>query len=138
MQVAEVMSRDVARVSPRTSLVDAARIMRDTDVGALPVGEEDSLIGMVTDRDIVVRAVAEGRNGNEATVAEVLTSELYFCREGDDLEDAADIMAEHQVRRLPVLGEGGQLVGILALADVVRTDQDTAGAALDDISESNG
>jgi CBS domain-containing protein len=135
MQVGEVMTRGVELVSPQTSLVEAARLMRDADVGALPVGEDERLSGMVTDRDIVVRAVADGRAIEDTTVAEVLSTNIVSCREGDSLEDAANLMAEHQVRRLPVLGDDQRLVGIVALADIARRDQDSGGAALDDISE---
>jgi CBS domain-containing protein len=135
MQVSDVMTQDVKAVTPQTPLEEAARMMRDEDVGVLPVGDSDRLVGMVTDRDIVVRAVAEGRAPAELKVSDVLTPEIYFCREDDSLEDAADIMAEHQVRRLPVLDQDGRLRGIVALADVVQTDPDTAGEALEVISE---
>ncbi|HEX8414628.1 MAG TPA: CBS domain-containing protein [Sphingomicrobium sp.] len=135
MQVSEVMTREVELVVPQTSIVEAARRMRDADVGALPVGEDGRLSGMVTDRDIVVRAVAEGRAVGEATVSDVLSSDIVSCREDDSVEDAANLMAQHQIRRLPVLGDNQQLLGILSLADVARTDQDSGGAALDDISE---
>lgn len=135
MLVSEVMTRDVQLVPPQTSVVEAARIMRDTDVGALPVGEGRRLTGMVTDRDIVVRAVADGRATADVAIADVLSSEIVSCRATDSVEDAANLMAQHQIRRLPVLGDDQQLVGILALADVARNDQDSGGAALDDISE---
>ena len=135
MQVSDVMSRDVEVVTRETPIVEAARLMRDADVGAPPVTDGGKLIGMVTDRDIVVRAVADGRAVAEATVGEVMSANLHSCRETDSVEDAATIMAEHQVRRLPVLGENDDLVGIVALADVARRDQDAGGAALDDISE---
>ena len=135
MQVSEVMTREVELVLPQTSIVEAARRMRDADVGALPVGEDGRLSGMVTDRDIVVRAVAEGRAVGEATVFHVLSVDIFSCREDDSVADAANLMAQHQIRRLPVLGDNQQLLGILSLADVARTDQDSGGAALDDISE---
>ena len=134
MQVSEVMTRDVQLVPPSTSIVDAARQMRDSDVGALPVGENGQLSGMVTDRDIVIRAVAEGRAADEA-IAEVLSPDVVSCRESDSVEDAANLMSQHQIRRLPVVGDNQQLVGILALGDVARNDPDSGGAALDDISE---
>jgi CBS domain-containing protein len=129
------MSRNVETVDPQTPIVEAARKMRDGDVGALPVSAGGRLVGMITDRDIVVRAIAEGRQPEQTAVQEVLTSDLFFVREEDSIEDAADQMAEHQVRRLPVLSGDEQLVGIVSLADVVRTDQDSGAAALDDISE---
>ena len=135
MRVSELMTREVQLVSPNSPLVEAARQMRDADVGALPVGEDGRLAGMVTDRDIVVRAVADGRALEQATVADVLSTDVVTCREDDSIEDAADLMAQHQIRRLPVVRDDQQLVGIVALADIARNDQDTGGAALDDISE---
>jgi CBS domain-containing protein len=138
MQVRELMSSDIEMIAPDTSIQDAARRMRDADVGALPVGENDELIGMVTDRDIVVRGVAEGIADGNATVRDVLTDELTFCFEEDDVDDAANLMADRQVRRLPVLSADKKLVGMLALADISRTDVDAGGAALGDISQPSG
>jgi CBS domain-containing protein len=135
MQVSEIMTRDVELVSPDMPIPEAARRMRDGDVGALPVGDEERLMGMVTDRDIVVRAIAEDRLPSECTVSDVLSQDVQSCRESDSVEDAANIMAEHQIRRLPVLDENQRLVGIVALGDIGRQDQDAGGAALDDISE---
>jgi CBS domain-containing protein len=135
MQVRELMSSDVEVIAPDTTIEDAARRMRDADVGALPVGDNDQLIGMVTDRDIVVRGVAEGKADGNATVRDVLTGALTFCFEEDDVEDAANLMADRQVRRLPVLSADKKLVGMLALADISRRDVDAGGAALGDISQ---
>lgn len=135
MQVRELMSSDVEVIAPETLIQDAARRMRDADVGALPVGENDQLIGMVTDRDIVVRGVAEGKADGNATVRDVLTDDLTFCFEEDDVDDAANMMADRQVRRLPVLSADKKLVGMLALADISRRDVDAGGAALGDISQ---
>ena len=137
MQVRDLMTPDPELVSPDTTIRDAAQRMRDTDVGALPVGNDGQLTGMLTDRDIVIRAVAEGRSGDEVTVGEVLTTSVVSCRPDDAVEDAANLMAQHQVRRLPVVDDG-RLVGIIALGDVARQDQDAGGAALDDISEPEG
>jgi CBS domain-containing protein len=134
MQVSEVMTRQVELVDPKTAIQEAARRMRDGDVGALPVGQDGQLVGMITDRDIVVCGLAEGRDAS-TTVQEVLSPSVFFCRESDTIENAADAMAEHQVRRLPVLDENDQLVGIVALGDVARADQDAGGAALDDVSQ---
>ena len=132
MQVRDVMTTDVELVGPDTSIQDAARRMRDSDVGALPVGEGEQLIGMVTDRDIVVRAVADGRT--DATIREIVSDEVVSCSPDASVEDAANLMAEQQIRRLPIL-EGERIVGIVSLGDVARRDQDAGGAALDDISE---
>src|SRR5688500_13816989 len=120
MRVNEAMTRGVEVVDPNTAVRDAARRMRDDNVGSLPVGENDRLIGMVTDRDIVVRSVAENRPPGNTAVREVMSEHVYYCYEDDDIEQAAQIMAEHQVRRLPVLNRNKRLVGIVALADLAR------------------
>jgi CBS domain-containing protein len=124
MRVSELMTRDVEPVSPQSPVVEAARQMRDADVGALPVGEQGRLAGIVTDRDIVVRAVADGRAIDQTTVGDVLSSGVVAWREDDSVEDAADLMAQHQIRRLPVVEDDQRLVGIVALADIARNDQD--------------
>jgi CBS domain-containing protein len=97
--------------------------MRDKHIGSLPVvlaGENDRVVGMVTDRDIVVRAVAENRLPSNAAVSSVMSEGVYYCFEDDSLEDAARIMAEHQVRRVPVLNRDQRLVGIVSLGDLAR------------------
>lgn len=133
MQVRELMSGGVEVITPETSIQEAARKMRDANLGALPVTEDDLLLGMVTDRDIVVRGIAEGHA--DGIVRDVLTDDVYFCFEEDDVDDAADLMADRQVRRLPVLNADKRLIGMLALADISRTDVDAGGAALGDISQ---
>jgi CBS domain-containing protein len=138
MQVRELMSSDIEVIAPDTTIQDAARRMRDADVGALPVGDNDQLIGIITDRDIVVRGVAEGKADGNATVRDVLTDDLTFCFEEDDVGDAANLMADRQVRRLPVLSADKKLVGMVALADISRRDVDAGGAALGDISQPSG
>jgi CBS domain-containing protein len=114
---------------------DAARAMRADNVGALPVGENDRLVGMVTDRDIVVRAVAEERPAGNTTVRQVMSEGICYCFEDDDVEDAAQVMAKHQVRRLPVLNRNKRLVGVIALADLGRSEDEAAQGALKDISQ---
>src|SRR5918995_1923723 len=130
MKVSEAMTPGVGIIDPNSAVRDAARRMRDDNVGALPVGENDRLIGMVTDRDIVVRGVAENRLGGTTSVRDVMSEHVYYCFEDDDLEQAAQIMAEHQVRRLPVLNRGKRLVGIVALADLALTPTDAGQRAL--------
>lgn len=120
MQVAEIMTRDAALTDPNTTIRDAARTMRDQDLGALPVGENDRLVGMVTDRDIVVRGVADEQPAGQATVRQVMSESVYYCFEDEEAERAAQVMAEHQVRRLPVLNRDKRLVGMVALADLGR------------------
>jgi len=138
MLVKEAMSRDVKTVSPDQALQDAARIMLDMDVGALPVDENDELVGMITDRDIAVRGIAAGK-GASARVHEVMSREVRYCFEDEDTARVARNMAEQQIRRLPVVDRNKRLVGILALADLAtsaKTGQATA--ALSGISQAGG
>jgi CBS domain-containing protein len=121
MQVHEIMSQPVDVIDVSTTSRDAARRMRDEHIGALPVRKNDQLVGMVTDRDIVARAVAENRLPSNTAVSAVMSEGIFYCFEDDTLEEAARIMAEHQVRRLPVLSRDQRLVGILAIADLARS-----------------
>jgi CBS domain-containing protein len=134
-KVSETMTRQVDVIDPNSAVVDAACRMRDDNVGALPVGENDRLIGMITDRDIVIRVVAENRLGGGATVRDAMSRHVYYCFEDDDLEQAARLMAEHQVRRLPVLNRNKRLVGIVALADLARTGDNASKEALEGVSQ---
>ena len=135
MQIQEIMTRNVELTDPNVTVRDVARKMRADNIGALPVGENDRLVGMVTDRDILVRAVAEDRAPGNTTVREVMSEKVYYCFEDDDAERAAQIMADHQVRRLPVLNRDKRLVGIVALADLGRSETDAATRALKGVSE---
>jgi CBS domain-containing protein len=138
MQVQEIMTREVDVIGPNATVRDAACRMRDENIGALPVGENDRLIGMVTDRDIVVRAVTQDRPPGNMSVRDVMSEHIYYCFEDDDVDRAAQVMAEHQVRRLPVLNRDKRLVGIVALADLGRSGGDTAKEALEGVSEPSG
>lgn len=120
MAVADVMTKDVRLIDPDTTIRDAAIRLRDEDVGALPVGENDRLIGMVTDRDITVRAVAADKAPDNTTVREVLSEKIYYCFDDQSLDEVADTMAAHKVRRVPVLNRDKRLVGIVSLADLAR------------------
>jgi len=138
MLVKEAMSRDVKTVGPDQPIQEAARIMLDIDVGALPVGENDRLVGMITDRDIAVRGVAAGK-GPSACVREVMSKEVRYCFEDEDTAHVARNMGEQQIRRLPVVDRNKRLVGILSLADLAtsaKTGQATA--ALSGISQAGG
>ena len=135
MKISEAMTSQVDVIDPNTAVRDAARRMRDDNVGALPVGENDRLIGMVTDRDIVVRGVAENRLDGTTSVRDLMSEHVYYCFEDDDLEKAAQIMAEHQVRRLPVLNRQKRLVGIVALADLALIPTEASHHALRGVSE---
>jgi CBS domain-containing protein len=129
MQIAEVMQRNVDLANPNMTVIDAARKMREDDVGALPVGENDRLIGMVTDRDIVTRGIAGERPG-DVPVRQVMSEGIFYCFDDDPLDQAAELMAAHQVHRMPVLNRDKQLVGIVALADLARNGEDGERAAL--------
>jgi len=131
----DVMRRQVQVVSPDASLKEAATLMRDKGFGMLPVGENDRMIGTLTDRDIAIRAVAEGKNG-ESVVREVMTKDLVWAYEDDTVEEGARRMSECQVRRLPVVNADKRLVGIVSLGDfAVEVDDIRLNAeALEEIS----
>jgi CBS domain-containing protein len=139
MKIAQCMSSDVETVGPDQPIREAARFMVRADAGAMPVSEDDKLIGMVTDRDITVRAVAEGR-GPDTPVRDVMTDEVIYCFDDDEIEDVALKMSDNQVRRMPVLSrENETLVGIVSLGDLSRSDQgEAASVALDGITDPGG
>lgn len=118
-KISEVMTRDIQVASPDQTIREAAATMAREDIGSLPVGEKDRLIGMVTDRDIVLRAVAEGL-APDTKVREVMTEEVKYCYDDDDVAHVAQNMAELQVRRLPVVSRDKRLVGIVALSNVAH------------------
>jgi CBS domain-containing protein len=119
MKVKEAMHKGVDWVGPDTPLSDLAKLMRQHDIGAIPIGENDRLIGMVTDRDIVCKGLAsDGFNPRRATARDVMTAGIHCCREDDDLAKAARHMEQLQVRRLPVINKSKRMVGILALGDI--------------------
>ncbi len=138
MKVSEAMTRTVRIASPDQSIREVARIMAEVDTGVLPVGENDRLVGMITDRDIAIRAVAEGK-GPDTPIREVMTQDVKYCYEDDDTEDVARNMADIQVRRLPVLTRDKRLVGIVSLGDLAREAGGAfAGRALSGISRPGG
>ena len=119
MIVKEAMQRGVDWVSPDTPVTELAKLMRDHDVGAIPIGENDRLVGMVTDRDIVCKGLAHDTfDARRATARDVMTAEIHCCREDDDLAKAVRHMEELKVRRLPVINKSKRMVGILSLGDV--------------------
>ncbi|HWE21315.1 MAG TPA: CBS domain-containing protein [Hyphomicrobiaceae bacterium] len=118
MMVKDVMHKGAEWVAPQTPVSDVARKMRDLDIGAIPVGENDRLIGMVTDRDIACRAVANGKDPGKVTARDVMSKGIFYCNDTEDLEDALRIMEQKQVRRLPVINDKKRMVGMLALGDV--------------------
>jgi CBS domain-containing protein len=136
MKVQELMTPDVELVRPDDTLHTAAKMMADLDTGALPVGEEDRLIGMITDRDITVRAVAEGRDPQKTAVREAMSSGIKFCFEDEESEAVARKMGQWQVRRLPVLNRDKRLVGIVSLGDLsIGGAEEETKEALKEISE---
>jgi CBS domain-containing protein len=138
MKVAECMTRDVRLTSPDQTLKEAAEEMARCDTGALPVGENDRLVGMITDRDIAIRGVACGK-GPDAKVADAMTREIRYCFEDDSAEDVLEHMSEQQVRRLPVLSRDKRLVGIVSLSDLTRGGEThRAGQALGEIARPGG
>lgn len=136
MQVQEIMSRDVVLASPDDTVQSAAKKMAEIDAGALPVGEQDRLVGMVTDRDIVVRAVAKGSGPKQCKVRDVMSSDIKYCYEDESVEDVARNMSSLQIKRLPVLNREKRLVGIIALGDLATEPgaTDKAKSALSGIS----
>ncbi len=118
MKVRKAMHEGVVWVSPDTSISDIAARMRDNDIGAVPVGENDRLIGMVTDRDIVCRGLADGRDAQTLTARDVMTSGIIYCEEDEDIEDALELMEKKKIRRLPVINDDKRMVGMLSLGDI--------------------
>lgn len=137
MQIKDVMSQEVELIDPTAAITDAARVMRDSDVGVLPVGEGDQLIGVVTDRDIVVRALANSRNPDDTPVREAMSDQVLYCFEDQSVEEVSKNMGEQQIRRLPVVNRDKRLVGIVTLGDLSAGGATReAGSALGLISES--
>ena len=123
MQVRDVMSRDCRWCTPSATVNEAARLMAQNDFGSLAVAENDKLVGMVTDRDIVVRGLADGKEPNSASLREVMTDKVYYCFEDQSCDDVAANMAQMQVRRLPVVTRDKKLVGMVSLGDLARKTQ---------------
>ena len=124
MKVSEIMARDVRLLSPDQTIREAASLMADADVGSLPVGDNDRLGGIITDRDIVIRAVAQGKSA-DTKVADVMSKEMLYCFDTDETDAVARNMGKAQVRRLPVVNSDKRLVGIVSLGDLARNDDPT-------------
>jgi CBS domain-containing protein len=135
-RIREIMTSNPSTIESDKSVADAARIMKQEDAGVVPVTENGRLTGMVTDRDIAIRVVAEGKNAQSTPVREVASKNLVTVDPQQDLDEALRLMAEHQVRRLPVVEEDGRLVGVVAQADVARHGDDAkTGQVVQEISE---
>lgn len=134
MIVSDAMTAQVVTSKPSDSIKATARIMRDVDTGVVPVSDNGKVVGMVTDRDIVLRVVAEG-GSVDGPVSAIMTPDVLTCREDDNLADAAALMGSHQLRRLIVLNESGKLAGILSLGDIAHDyGAKKVGLALEEIS----
>lgn len=143
MKAKDIMTRKPKSVTPETSVREAARLMKEEDVGVLPVVDRDGsdrLIGIVTDRDIAIRHVAEGHDSSSCPVSEAMTSNVRTAREDDDVDSVMDLMGKEQVRRIPVVDERGGLIGIVAQADIVREARDDRKAerTIEQISDPGG
>ena len=134
MRISEVMTRDPVAIAPERSLREAARLMDDLNVGSLPVQHRGQVVGLITDRDIVVRAIATGRDPNDTPVFEVMTEQPHCCFEDEDISHVVDVMEELQVRRVPVLDRSRRLIGMVALGDLVEDNAPGAEEALGRIS----
>ena len=138
MQVSKLMTRDVKLISPTHTIRDAARMMLELDAGALPVQQDDRLVGMITDRDIAVRAVAEGKSP-DTPVREVMSSEVLYCFDDQEIKDIARNMGEVKVRRLPVVNREKRLVGIVSLGDLaLNKEPELTASAVTNISKHGG
>ena len=139
MKVREAMTEDVLLARPDQSIGDAARMMAEHDIGALPVSENDRLVGMITDRDIAVRAIAEGR-GPDTPVRDAMTDHIDYCFDDEEVEQVAMKMSDAQIRRFPVVSrENKKLVGIVSLGDLSRSEKgEAASMALGGITDPGG
>ncbi len=120
MQVRDVMHNGAEWCNVDTPLSEIAELMANKDIGAVPIGENDRLVGMITDRDITCRAVARGLDWRETTAADILSSELVYCKENQDIAEVIDLMESKQIRRVPVINEDKRLVGMLSLGDLTH------------------
>ena len=137
MQVSQCMSRNVEVVDPDTSLREAARTMARIDAGVLPVGENDRLVGIITDRDIAVRAVAEGREP-DAPVRDVMSQDIKYCYDDADAEEVLENMGALQLRRMPVVDRDQRLVGIVSIGDLAKEEEGETGEAMREITQPGG
>jgi len=118
MKVKEAMHKGVEWREPSTPISEIAKIMKESDIGAVPIGENDKLVGMVTDRDIACRAVANGMDPSTTTAGDVMTKGIIYCMENEDVDDAVHLMENKQIRRLPVINDKKRMVGMLSLGDL--------------------
>ncbi len=136
MDLRDIMTRNVEVVSAGASLKNAAKKMKDLDVGLIPVCDGDRLKGVLTDRDITIRATADGRDPSKTKVSEVMSTDLAYCLEDQEVEEAVSVMEARQIRRLPIVNQNKRLIGIISLADIAVHvgDRDLSGETLEEIS----
>lgn len=134
MEVREIMSSQVECIAPSDSIQSAAEKMKTLDVGFLPICNNDKLIGTLTDRDIVIRAIAQGKDF-KSDVKNVMTNDIFYCFDDEDIEACAKTMKEKEVRRMLVLNRSKRLVGVVSIGDLARAHKSAAGDALKDISD---
>ena len=137
MEIRELMTQDVEIIGPNASLTEAAQKMKALDIGLIPVCDGEKLTGMLTDRDITVRAAAEGLNPTTTKVGDVMTKEVAYCFEDQDVEEVASAMEAKQIRRMPILNRDKRLVGIVALGDLAVHTNELAAQALKEISQTD-
>jgi CBS domain-containing protein len=136
MQLRDIMTKPVETVAPTASLVDAARKMLIQDIGALPVTDEQRVVGIITDRDIAIRAIANGLDPADTKVQEVMSNEVFSCGADSDVQDACQLMEEKQVRRLVVTDDGKGVIGIVSLGDMaLQLREEQAGEVLREVSQ---
>jgi CBS domain-containing protein len=136
MKIAEVMTRGVELTSPAATVQKAAQAMADEDVGFLPVGDQDRMIGMITDRDIAIRVVAMGRDPKKTTVGDVMTERVLYCFADEDADKAAESMSREKIRRLPIVDRNKRLVGVVSLGDIAQHSSAKAGKTLSSVCHS--
>jgi len=140
MQISQLMNKNVRIVRPDANVRQAAQEMKALDVGALPVCDGQNLLGMVTDRDIAIRAVAENKDAQNTKVSDIMSPEVIWCFDDASTEEVAAKMADHQVRRIPVVDRKKKLVGVVSLADLATSQQDadTKADTIEGVSEDSG
>ena len=135
MKIREIMTTNVECVSPDTGLTDLANKMKTLDVGFMPVCENDRLVGTVTDRDIVVRGCAGGKDIATCKASDIMTKNVFWCREDQDVKDVAKQMRDNEVRRMLILNQGKRLVGVVSIGDISKVEEKETGKTLKDITE---
>lgn len=137
MKLSEIMTKDVSVIGPDASLTEAAKMMDDLNVGDLPVCDGSRLLGIITDRDIVIRSISAGQDPNSSKVRDSMTSPVIYCFEDSDVKEAAKLMKDKQIRRLPVLNKDKSLIGIVSLGDlaVEQPSKNLSGEVLKEVSE---